>query len=101
MGGMRHDRWRRRFTGGELLRKITNLLAMLALVVMTVFPQRVQPKIDTRVGFGDRVITHIPDGQGWETGALGSNVALPTYLSPASNARGPSMWVSGGGGSFR
>src|SRR5439155_2151759 len=24
-------------------------------------------------------------------------VRLPTYLSPASNALGPSMWVSGGG----
>jgi hypothetical protein len=42
-------------------------LALLALAAMPAFSQRVYPKIDSRVGFGDSVITHLADGGGWKT----------------------------------
>ncbi len=47
------------------------LLAVLALTAMPAFSQRVnpkpKPKIESGVGIGESIITHVADGGGWKT----------------------------------
>ena len=49
------------------MRTLLQLFILALAAMMPAFSQRVYPKIDSRVGFGDSVITHVADGGGWKT----------------------------------
>ena len=55
------------------------------LTVISAFSQQPRPQVDSAVGIGNRIITHIADGGGWKTSIILMNLSLVKTASYTLN----------------